>query len=312
MKKIKDFAEKDRLEQPLLVKECRNGTTNKGAPYLSLVLQDSSGVIDAKFWDVKPEDTARIQVGKLAVFSFEVLLYNQNLQLRINRVRDFEEGSVSLEEFVISSGTSEQDRKDELNRLVSSIKNPVYYQLVCAMLEKVGEKYLTYPAASRIHHSYLGGLSEHSLSMAVLCDEICGHYPQLNRDLLIAGALLHDCGKTAEMSGPVTTEYTLAGKLEGHISLCNGWLSEVAEKLGLEGNEETILLHHMILSHHGHYEFGSPVLPMLIEAEVLCLIDNLDARMNTLKAALDATKPGAWTTKLFALENRQFYRPKGE
>ncbi len=311
MKKIKDFAEKDRLEQPLLVKECRNGTTNKGAPYLSLVLQDSSGVIDAKFWDVKPEDTERITVGQLAVFSFEVLLYNQNLQLRINRVRPFEEGSVPLEEFVISSSHPEAERQKELDALIASIKNPIYHKIVTAMLKKIGEKYMTYPAASRIHHSYLGGLSEHSLSMAKLADMICEHYPQLDRDLLIAGALLHDTGKTAEMSGPVTTEYTLEGKLEGHISIANGWLSETVVALHLENSEEAVLLHHMILSHHGHYEFGSPVLPMLQEAEVLCLIDNMDARMNTLKSALDQVKPGMWTSKLFALENRQFYKPKG-
>ena len=137
-------------------------------------------------------------------------------------------------------------------------------------------------------------------------------YPQLNRDLLIAGVLVHDVGKTAEMSGPVTTEYTLEGKLEGHISLANGWLSEVAEKTGLAETEEAILLHHMILSHHGHYEFGSPVLPMLQEAEVLYLIDNMDARLNTLNQALKETAPGTWTQKLFSLDNRQFYRPKGE
>jgi 3'-5' exoribonuclease len=312
MKKIKDFAEKDRLELPLLVKDCRNGTTNKGAPYLSVILQDSSGTIDGKFWDVKPEDTETIKTGRLAVFTFEVLNYNGNLQLRINRVRPCDESEVALDEFVISSGYSEDERKKELDRLIASIKNPVYHRIVVAMLEKIGERYMTYPAASRIHHSYLGGLSEHSLSMARLCETICEHYPQLDHDLLISAALLHDTGKTAEMSGPVTTEYTLEGKLEGHISLANGWLTEVVEKLGVGGCEEEILLHHMILSHHGHYEYGSPVLPMLQEAEVLCLIDNLDARMNTLKTALEATKPGAFTSKLFALDNRQFYRPKGK
>ena len=310
MKKIKDYAEKDRLELPLLVKECKNGTTNKGAPYLSLTLQDSSGVIDGKFWDVKPEDCDRIKVGRLALFSFEVLLYNQNLQLRINRVRDIDESSVSLEEFVISSERPESERRSELAEMVASISNSVYRQIVEKMLQRIGISYLTYPAASKIHHSFLGGLSEHSLSMAKLAGVICEHYPQLDRDLLISAALLHDVGKTAEMSGPITTEYTLAGKLEGHISIANGWLSEVIAELHLEDTEEAILMHHMILSHHGHYEFGSPVLPMIQEAEVLCLIDNLDARMNTLKNALDGVKPGAWTAKLFALENRQFYKPK--
>lgn len=173
----------------------------------------------------------------------------------------------------------------------------------------MGDKYYSYPLASKIHHNFLGGLSEHSLGMAKLCWMICKQYPQLNRDLLVAGALIHDVGKTVEMSGPVTTEYTLEGKLEGHISIANGMLTEVAESLGLEGTEEAILLHHMILSHHGHYEFGSPVLPLIQEAEVLSLVDNMDARLNTLKQALEPVKPGGYTSKLFALENRAFYKP---
>lgn len=311
MKKIKEFAEKDRLQQPLLVKECKNGTTSKGAPYLNLVLQDSSGTIDGKFWDVKPADAEKVHVGRIAMFSFEVLLYNQNLQLRINRVEEVDESQVDLSGFVIASEVSEQERRAKLDHYLDMIANPVYRRLTEGMLAKTGEKYFTYPAASRIHHSFLGGLSEHSLSMAAMCEAVCEHYPQLNRDLMLAAALIHDIGKTAEMSGAVTTEYTLEGKLEGHISLANGWLSEVAAGLGLEGSEEAVLLHHMILSHHGHYEYGSPVLPMLIEAEALCMIDNLDARMNTLKAALDATKPGSWTSRLFSLDNRQFYKPKG-
>ena len=128
---------------------------------------------------------------------------------------------------------------------------------------------------------------------------------------MISAALIHDVGKTSEMSGAVTTEYTLEGKLEGHISLANGWLTEVAEKLNLQDTEESVLLHHMILSHHGHYEYGSPVLPMLAEAEALSMIDNLDARMNTLQTALEGIKPGTWTGRLFSLDNRQFYKPKG-
>ena len=156
-----------------------------------------------------------------------------------------------------------------------------------------------------------GGLSDHSLSMATIANDLCKHYPQLNRDLLVSAALIHDVGKTAELSGPVTTEYTLAGKLEGHISIANAWLSEVAEKLGLENQEETLLMHHMILSHHGKLEFGSPVAPMLIEAEALYLIDNMDARLTSLKQALDGVKPGQWTSRMFQFENRQFYKPKG-
>ena len=243
-------------------------------------------------------------------FDIQVLDYNHNLQLRINRAEAVDQNKIDLSEYTISSEIPEEERKQELRRLVNSISNPNYKKLVLGMLEKVGLKYMTYPAASRIHHNWLGGLSEHSLSMAQMAEEVCKHYPQLNHDLLIAGALIHDVGKTAEMSGPITTEYTLEGKLEGHISIANGWLSEVAEKVGIEGEEEAVLLHHMILSHHGHHEYGSPVLPQVQEAEVLYLIDNLDARMNTLKKALADTQPGQFTQKIFALDNRQFYKPK--
>lgn len=310
MTKIKEMQQGNHLTMPLLVKDVKNGTTSKGAPYLSITVQDNSGTIDGKFWDVKDEDKNTILAGKVVLFTFEVLDYNHNLQLRINHSEALDQDAVDMSEFVIASSVSETERKEELKRLVYSIQNENERKLVLGMLKIVGEKYMTYPAASRIHHNWLGGLSEHSLSMAQMAEVICQHYPQLDHDLLIAGALIHDVGKTAEMSGPVTTEYTLEGKLEGHISIANGWLTEVAEKEGLSDSEEAILLHHMILSHHGHQEFGSPVVPMVQEAEVLFMIDNLDARMNILKQALDTVEPGSFTQKLFAMDNRVFYKPK--
>lgn len=310
MTKIKEMVQGQRTTMPLLIKDVKNGTTSKGAPYLTLTLQDNSGTIDGKFWDVKDEDKEQIKTGEVCLLTFEVLDYNHNLQLRINHVEAMDQSAVPMEEYVIASGISETDRREELKKMINSIKNDNYRRLVLGMLKKVGEKYMTYPAASRIHHNWLGGLSEHSLSMAEMADVICQHYPQLDRDLLISGALLHDVGKTAEMSGPVTTEYTLEGKLEGHISIANGWMTEVAENEGLADSEEAILMHHMILSHHGHQEFGSPVMPMVQEAEALFLIDNLDARMNILKQALSSTEPGSFTQKIFALDNRTFYKPK--
>ena len=311
-KKIKDFCEKDKLEIPLLVKDFKNGVTSKNSPYLSLLLADSTGTVDGKYWDVKPDQQELVEIGKILNVSFEVIKYNDNLQLKVFKVSEAEEGSYDIKDFIVTSNESEDIRKEKLVNFLNSISNPTYKSLVLGMLEKVGAKFMEYPAASKIHHSYVGGLSEHSLSMAEMCKVVCEHYPQLNYDLLISGALIHDLGKTSEMSGAVTTEYTLEGKLEGHISIANGWLTEVSERLNLQDKEETILLHHMILAHHGHLEFGSPVLPQLQEAEVLCLIDNLDARMNTLKSALGNIKPGNWTPKLFALDNRQFYKPKGE
>ena len=312
MTTISELVEKDKMELPLLIKDCKNGTTSKGAPYLSLVFQDNSGTIDGKFWDVKPEDEEIAKVGQIVNVNFEVLLYNQNLQLRVNKLEPADASSYNIEDFAMAADESDEIRRSKINEFIESIHNDTYKTLIHGMLDKVGDKFFTYPAASKIHHSFLGGLSAHTISMLEVLEDIYKHYPQLDRDLLMSGALLHDIGKVAEMSGPITTEYTVEGRLEGHISIANGWLTEVAEEKGLSDKEETVLLHHMILSHHGHLEFGSPVLPQLQEAEVLCLIDNLDARLNTLKTALEQTKDGAWTQKLFALENRQFYKPKGE
>ena len=261
-------------------------------------------------WDVKENEQALIQAGKILKFSFEVLLYKDKLQLRMNHVEEISEDEYNLEDFVISSDHSEVERRSLTQSLIDSIQNDVYRKLVIGMLSYVGDKFFTFPAASKIHHGWKGGLSDHSLSMATLADELCKHYPQLDRDLLVSAALIHDVGKTAELSGPVTTEYTLEGKLEGHISLANAWLSEVSEKLGVQEREETVLMHHMILSHHGKMEYGSPVAPMIIEAEALYLIDNMDARLTSLKMALDAIKPGTWTSRMFQFENRQFYKHK--
>ena len=310
MVKINEFEEHMKLQQPLLVKDVKNGTTSKGSPYLSLTLQDKTGTIDGKFWDVKENEQALIQAGKILKFSFEVLLYKDKLQLRMNHVEEISEDEYNLEDFVISSDHSEVERRSLTQSLIDSIHNDVYRKLVIGMLSYVGDKFFTFPAASKIHHGWKGGLSDHSLSMATLADELCKHYPQLDRDLLVSAALIHDVGKTAELSGPVTTEYTLEGKLEGHISLANAWLSEVSEKLGVQDREETVLMHHMILSHHGKMEYGSPVAPMIIEAEALYLIDNMDARLTSLKMALDAIKPGTWTSLMFQFENRQFYKHK--
>ena len=310
MVKINEFEEHMKLQQPLLVKDVKNGTTSKGSPYLSLTLQDKTGTIDGKFWDVKENEQALIQAGKILKFSFEVLLYKDKLQLRMNHVEEISEDEYNLEDFVISSDHSEVERRSLTQSLIDYIQNDVYRKLVIGMLSYVGDKFFTFPAASKIHHGWKGGLSDHSLSMATLADELCKHYPQLDRDLLVSAALIHDVGKTAELSGPVTTEYTLEGKLEGHISLANAWLSEVSEKLGVQDREETVLMHHMILSHHGKMEYGSPVAPMIIEAEALYLIDNMDARLTSLKMALDAIKPGTWTSRMFQFENRQFYKHK--
>lgn len=310
MTKINDFKEKDRFTLPLLIKSCTKGTTAKGAPYLNLVLQDSSGSIDGKLWDVKPTDESVAISGQVVEVNFEVLLYNHALQLRVNSLKALDQNTINMSEFLQTSSYSETVLRSEINKLIGSITNNNLKLLVTEMFKKVDDKFFIYPAASKIHHGYVGGLAEHTLGMAKTANALCTLYPTLSYDLLVSGVLVHDMGKTVELGGLIGGEYSTEGKLIGHISICHGWLMEVAEENNLSNAEETLLLRHMILSHHGKYEFGSPVLPELREAEILSYIDNIDARMNTLNQALSQVKPGEWTSKIFALENRQFYKPK--
>lgn len=308
MTKIREFREKERHTMNLLVKNVLKGVTQKGAPYLSLVLQDDTGTIDGKLWDASPQDIASAVPGHVEQLTFEVLDYNNALQLRINSIRDLDQNEVDLSEFVMASPVEIGELKQRIAGYIRSLQNETLKKLVTRMYEKAGKTFFDYPAASRIHHNYLGGLAEHTLGMADLAEHIASQYPILDRDLLIAGVLVHDMGKIAELGGLVTNEYTLEGKLTGHISIGHGWVVETADELGLSGEPETLLLRHMILSHHGKHEFGSPVLPAIPEAEALFLIDNMDARMNSLKQAFSQVKPGNWTPKMFAFENRQFYK----
>ena len=166
-----------------------------------------------------------------------------------------------------------------------------------------------YPAASRNHHEFVSGLAYHTLSMLRIAKSLITIYPQLNADLIYAGIILHDLGKTVELSGPVVPKYTLEGKLLGHISIAQAMVLEASKTLNIEG-EEVILLQHMILSHHGKNEYGSPVLPQIREAEIVYLIDNIDARINMFDKALENVELGDYSKRIYALENRTIYKPK--
>ena len=167
---------------------------------------------------------------------------------------------------------------------------------------------MVYPAASKNHHEYMSGLLYHTVSMLKLAQAICDLYPSLNRDLLFGGVILHDVGKTSELSGPVATKYTTEGKLLGHISIIQAQIKIVANKYQIN-NDIPMLLQHLVLSHHGKYEFGSPVLPLIREAEILTYIDNIDARMNIMDKALEGVLQGEFTPRIFPLEDRALYNP---
>lgn len=307
--KISAFTEGQSVNTTLLINQVSKGVTSSGAPYLSISFQDNTGNIEAKLWDAKEDQVNSAVAGRVVEVHAEVLKYRSSLQLRVNRINNVDQQEIDLADFVISSSISTEVLKQKVNDTIASMKNEVLKKIVSTMINKAENNFYDYPAAAKNHHSFVGGLATHVVGMLDLAYEICKLYPQLNRDLLIAGVILHDFGKMTELSGPVLTEYTLEGKLIGHISIMQGLIGETIKELGLENEEYVILLRHLILSHHGQYDYGSPVLPQLAEAEVLNIIDNLDARLNTLDKALSLTDAGSFTARVFSLENRAFYKP---
>ncbi|MFV0380558.1 MAG: 3'-5' exoribonuclease YhaM family protein [Anaerorhabdus sp.] len=310
MKKISEIVEKDVLNQPFLIKSKVNGVTQKGAVYASITLQDDSGTLEGKMWTLTPEQDKLINAGDVQQVECEILKYNNSLQAKIFKISPLNQSDIDVSQYVISSTISEKELRYEIERNIKSIKNDNYRNIIVELFKEYEEKFYQYPAASKNHHSFLRGLATHVLGMLKIGNGICSLYPQISRDLLISAIILHDLGKTVELSGIQNTEYTLEGKLTGHISIMHGKIMEVAERLNIANSEESILLRHCILSHHGKYEYGSPILPLVQEAEVLSFIDNLDARLNTLESALSQVEPGTFTPRIFALEQRSFYKPK--
>ena len=309
-KQVKDFLEGEKVETNLLISTLNRGTTNSGSPYLSLILQDSSKAIEAKLWDVKPELEKQLEVGKVYNFELEVIKYKNNLQAKVLKVLPVPQADIKIEDYVFKSPVSKDELRSSIQEGINQIDNENIAKIVSGALNYYANDVYEYPAAARIHHNFIGGLATHTSGMIKVALALCNIYPSLSKDYLIAGVIIHDLGKIEELTSPIVTEYTPQGKLLGHISIMDARLLEIGKQLNLEDSEELMLLRHMVLSHHGQYEFGSPVRPETLEAEMLNLIDNIDARINTIDKALSETKEGEFSQKIFALDNRTFYKHK--
>lgn len=309
-KQVKDFTEGERVKTNLLISQLVRGTTNSGSPYLSLVLQDCTKSIEAKLWDVKPELEKQLEVGKVYDFDVEVIKYKNNLQAKVLKVLPLPQADIDMEDFVFKSPVSKDVLRSNIQEGLSMINNENIARIVSGALNHYANDVYEYPAAAKIHHNFIGGLATHTSGMIRVAAALCSIYPSISRDYLLAGVILHDLGKIEELTSPVVTEYSKEGKLLGHISIMDARLLQIGIELGLEDSEELLILRHMILSHHGQLEYGSPIRPETMEAEILNLIDNIDARINTIDKALADVKEGEFTQKLFSLENRVFYKHK--
>lgn len=297
MKYIKDLKEGDRVFDVYLCKHKQAAVTKNGKPYENVILQDKTGTIDAKVWEpnnagIEDYDT----LDYIEVYG-DVNNFQGALQVNVKRIRVCREGEYDPADYLPVSSKNNDEMYKELLQLVSSVENPYMKQLLKAFFEEDTDfikKFRRSSAAKTMHHGFVGGLLEHTLSVAKLCDYYCGCYPLLKRDLLVAAALFHDIGKTREISLFPENDYTDDGQLLGHIIIgCEMLDEKIHTILGFPAVLASELKH-CILAHHGEYEYGSPKKPALFEAVALNMADNTDAKLEMMTEIFGSNTETGW------------------
>ena len=289
MKYIKDLRSGDTISEIYLCKNKQSMKTKAGKTYYSLTLQDRTGVLDGKVWDLSPGIEHFESMDYIKVDG-QITTFQNSLQLNVRRIRRASEGEYLPADYIPCSKQDIEDMYRQLLEVIDSIKEPHLHELLEMYFVKSQNfirVFKTHSAAKSVHHNFSGGLLEHTLSVTRLCDFYCTRYPALNRDLLLTAAICHDIGKTRELSGFPANEYTDEGQLIGHI--VTGTMMVRDAILRIPNFPKTLAneLEHCILSHHGELEYGSPKKPVLLEAMALHLADFTDARMETLTELLE-------------------------
>ena len=301
MKKVyvKNIAARDRVDAPFLVKDKAIGMAKNGKAYMTLKLMDCTGEVEGRIWDRVDEFSARFKRDDFVHVSGKASVYLGRMQLVIQELHRLDEADIDLVDFLPVSARPVDEMVAELQAVIDRMDDPDLKSLMEHFLSDADfmAGYTKAPAAKAMHHVCLGGLLEHSLAVANLAADICRRYPDLNRDLLVVGALLHDVGKVAELRYKRSFEYTDAGKLLGHIVIGVEMLEEKIR--GLENFPQDLAVHlkHLLLSHHGQYEYGSPKRPKTIEAVILNFLDDLDSKINGVRTHIEREpdSESAWT-----------------
>lgn len=312
MKKIKEYQVDEEMQLFALLKNADVRMAKNGKKFIAFTFQDTSGTIDGKFWDASEEEIQKFEAGKVVFLNGKREVYQGNpqvkiLHLRLAKLEEPNDPQLYMEKAPLKRETMEA----EIQQVIFEITNPNWNRIVRYLLNKYQKEFFEYPAAKRNHHAFAGGLAFHTLSMLRIGKALVAEYPELNASLLYAGIILHDLGKVLELSGAMTTEYTIAGNLIGHLVLVDEEITQACLALKIDqSKEEIIVLKHMVLAHHGLLEYGSPVRPRIMEAEVLHQIDNIDASMQMMLTFIRQTTPGEYTDRIFGMDNRSFYVPK--
>lgn len=303
---LKDAKEHQKLnQQRLLIKSAEQKETKKQQPYLKLLLADPTNELSANLWDVTDEQIDAYQAGTVIDVNGEISSFNNKLQININQISV--DDNQDLEDLIPTIPEDYQQVKADLIRYTEEITDPIYSLIVRTLLSRHDHEFLKWPAAVTVHHNFYHGLLFHTVSILRQLDHFSHQYPQLDRQLMFAGAILHDMGKVIELSDVLNTQYTTIGQLIGHISIIDGEINRVAEDNHIpEDNQHLLLLRHMVLSHHGKLEYGSPVEPRILEAVLLHQADETDAQINTITKVLNHTDPQTWSEKLWTQDNHSF------
>lgn len=296
MKYIESFREGEGINDIYLVRSKKSDVTKTGKPYDKLVLADKTGSVDAMIWDPSSAGIDDFDTLDYICINAVVNSYQGANQLNIKRARKCSEGEYDPTDYLPVSERNIDEMWTELTAHIDGVKNPYLKQLLDAFFgdEDFAKKFKKSSAAKAVHHGFVGGLLEHTLSVTNMCEYYTKAYPMLSRDLLISVAILHDIGKTRELSDFPQNDYTDEGQLMGHIVIGAHMVMEKMDDI--EGFPEKLYseVTHCILAHHGEYEFGSPKKPALMEAVALHFADNTDAKMETMKEIFSATTDDGW------------------
>ena len=308
---IKD---RDPVNSVFLVKDKILAMAKNGKPYMNLRLMDKSGDVEAKVWDNTELLDKQFEKDDFVNVRGKASVYMNKMQVVIAEITRVPEEQVVLADFLPESPRDGAEMRQELTDTVTALVNPHLRRLMDSFLadEAFMSLYCQAPAAKGMHHVYLGGLLEHSLSLVKLVKNIVPLYSGINEDLLIVGALLHDVGKIYEMSFSRAIDYTDAGKLLGHITIGVELVAEKIHQVDGFPRELSLLLKHMLLSHHGQYEYGSPKRPKTVEATILNYLDDLDSKINGIQThiAKEAASTSRWSAH-HRLYDRYFFKSNG-
>jgi 3'-5' exoribonuclease len=307
-----DIRERDQVETVFLVKDKIMAMAKNGKPYMTLRLMDKSGEMEGRVWDNVDDLAATFDRDDFVRVRGKASVYLGKMQLVIGELVRLPDDGVDLADFLPESSRDRGEMQEQLADLVASLQDSYLRALMESFLrdEPFMARYVIAPAAKGMHHVFIGGLLEHSLAVATLVDTIAPLYPGLNRELLLVGALLHDVGKVREMTYLRSFDYTDEGKLLGHITIGVEMIHEKIMAIPGFPPELALLLKHMLLSHHGQYEYGSPKRPKTLEATVLNYLDDLDSKINGISSHMQKEPPEQRWTSYHRLYDRYFYRDR--